>query len=209
MGFALQFLEKIFIFEHSNLEYARDLKSTTKFENYFYHLLKFYHKNYHWLNYDFDKLEEVWRNEKAKEYGTQLHELASQLIYFGKKLEDNKSTLSLFVNDAITYKMDSEVVLYYSENCFGTADAISFRRNLLRIHDLKTGSTKASENQLKIYAALFCLEYDMIPGDLDVELRIYQNNDITIHQPAPEEVIRAMDKIVHDDRVLSGRAMGV
>ena len=35
VGFALQFLEKIVIFEHSNLESARDLKSTTKFENYF------------------------------------------------------------------------------------------------------------------------------------------------------------------------------
>ena len=34
VGFALQFLKKIFIFEHSNLEYAHDLKSTTKFENY-------------------------------------------------------------------------------------------------------------------------------------------------------------------------------
>lgn len=152
--------------------------------------------NYHWLNYDFDKLEEVWRNDKAKEYGTQLHELASRLIYFGKKLEDNKSTLSLFVNDAITYKMDSEVVLYYSPNCFGTADAISFRRNLLRIHDLKTGTTKASENQLKIYAALFCLEYKYKPKDIKFELRIYQNDTVRIYEPTPEDIYAIMKKIV-------------
>lgn len=156
--------------------------------------------NYHWLNYDFDKLEEVYRNEQAKAYGTEIHDLASRLIYYGKKLEDNKSTLSLFVNDAITYKMDSEVVLYYSENCFGTADAISFRRNLLRIHDLKTGTTKASENQLKIYAALFCLEYKYKPKDIKIELRIYQNDTVRIYEPAPEDIYGIMKKIIAFDK---------
>ena len=152
--------------------------------------------NYHWLNYDNDKLEEVYRNEKAKEYGTRLHEFASECINLGKKLEDNKSTLSLFVNDAITYKMSSEVVLFYSQNCFGTADAISFRRNLLRIHDLKTGNTKASENQLKIYAALFCLEYKYKPKDIKIELRIYQNDTVRIYEPTPEDIYAIMKKIV-------------
>lgn len=156
--------------------------------------------SYHWLNYDFEKLEEVWRNDKAKEYGTQLHELASMCIKFGKKLEDNKQTLSLFVNDAITYKMDSEVVLYYSPICFGTADAISFRRNLLRVHDLKTGTTKASENQLKIYAALFCLEYKYKPKDIKFELRIYQNDTVRIYEPTPEDIYGIMKKIVSFDK---------
>ena len=152
--------------------------------------------NDHWLNYDIGTLEEVYFNDKAKQYGTELHELASKLIHFGKKLEDNKQTLSLFVNDAITYKMSSEVVLKYSDRCFGTADAISFRRNLLRIHDLKTGTTKASEKQLMIYAALFCLEYGYKPKDIKTELRIYQNDMVHIYMPPPDDInsIKEFDK---------------
>jgi hypothetical protein len=158
--------------------------------------------NYHWLNYDLDKLEEVYRNEKAKQYGTEIHELASKLIYYGKKLEDNKQTLSLFVNDAITYKMDSEVVLKYSDRCFGTADAISFRRNLLRIHDLKTGMSKTSEKQLMIYAALFCLEYKYKPSNIKIELRIYQNDTVRIYSPNPEEIDEIIRKIILFDKHL-------
>jgi hypothetical protein len=159
--------------------------------------------NYHWLNYDLDKLEEVYRNEKAKQYGTEIHELASKLIYYGKKLEDNKQTLSLFVNDAITYKMDSEVVLKYSDRCFGTADAISFRRNLLRIHDLKTGMSKTSEKQLMIYAALFCLEYHQKPGNMGFVLRLYQNNKIVEDTPTADVILPIMDKIIQFDKLLN------
>lgn len=156
--------------------------------------------NYHWLNYDLDKLEEVYRNDKAKEFGTRLHAFASEAINLGKKLEDNKETLSLFVNDAIYYKMNSECVLYYSENCFGTADAISFRRNLLRIHDLKTGKSAASFDQLKIYAALFCLEYKYKPKDIKCELRIYQNDTVKIYEPTPEDIYSIMKTIILFDK---------
>lgn len=171
--------------EHSNLEGKHAFLSAS---------------SYHWLNYDLDKLEETYKNEKAKEYGTRLHEFASEAIKLGKMLFDNKSTLSLFVNDAIAYKMDSERVLYYSDNCFGTADAICFRRNLLRIHDLKTGTTKASEKQLMIYAALFCLEYKYKPKDIKFELRIYQSNTVRIYTPAPEEIYDIMKTIVAFDK---------
>lgn len=109
----------------------------------------------------------------------------------------------MYVNDAIGFKMKPEQVLYYSDNCFGTADAIIFRNNLLRIHDLKTGVTKAHMEQLEIYAALFCLEYKIKPGDIEMELRIYQNDEVLYHNPTAEDILPIMDKIVHWDDILS------
>lgn len=155
---------------------------------------------YHWLNYDLDKLTETYSNARAKEKGTELHEFASKAIKLGERLYKSKKTLNLFVNDAILYKMESEKVLFYSVNCFGTADAISFRKNLLRIHDLKTGTTKASMNQLKIYAALFCLEYGYKPSEIKMELRIYQNDEIIFCEPDPDEVHAIMNTIIMFDK---------
>jgi hypothetical protein len=109
----------------------------------------------------------------------------------------------MYVNDAIGFKMKPEQVLYYSENCFGTADAIIFRNNLLRIHDLKTGVTKAHMEQLEIYAALFCLEYKKRPSDIDMELRIYQNNEIVIFNPTAEDIVPIMDKIITFDKIIN------
>ena len=108
----------------------------------------------------------------------------------------------MYVNDAIGFKMEPEQVLYYSDNWFGTADAIIFRNYLLRIHDLKTGVTKAHMEQLEIYAALFCLEYNKRPGDIDMELRIYQNNEILIHQPEADDILPIMDKIMSFDKLI-------
>lgn len=96
--------------------------------------------------------------------------------------------------------MRSEQVLYYSENAFGTADTISFRRNLLRIHDLKTGVTPASMKQLEVYASLFCLEYGYKPADIDIELRIYQNDEVLIHNPELDSIVHIMDKIITFDK---------
>ena len=98
--------------------------------------------------------------------------------------------------------MDTEVVLFYSERFFGTADAISFRDGVLRIHDLKTGKIPAHIEQLEVYAALFCLEYKVKPGDIDMELRIYQNDEILYHNPTAEDIIQIMDKIVHLNKLL-------
>ena len=108
----------------------------------------------------------------------------------------------MYINDALDYKMEPEVVLYYSRFCYGTADAIGYSDNLLRIHDLKTGVRPAGMDQLKIYAALFCLEYDAVPGDIDIELRIYQNNEITILEPTVDEIAHVVDRIVTADRIL-------
>ena len=154
---------------------------------------------YHWINYDISKLEDVYRSHLAKIKGTEIHEFANQAIRLGYKLK-GKQTVAMFVNDAIGYRMNSEQVLYFSENCFGTADAICFRNNLLRIHDLKTGSHPASFNQLKIYAALFCLEYDYKPTDISIELRIYQSNEIFVLEPDIDEITHIMDTIVIFDK---------
>src|SRR5690606_36597755 len=127
---------------------------------------------YHWINYTDDKLESVYRTYLAAQKGTELHELAKDLIRLGVKRPRTNATLNAYVNDAIGYRMTPEQILYYSDNSFGTADSISFRKNLLRIHDLKTGTNRCSQNQLAVYAALFCLEYGFKPMEIDIETRI-------------------------------------
>lgn len=158
---------------------------------------------YQWIRYSDEKIADLYFATKAKEEGTRIHALASELIELGVKLPDNKKTLNMFVNDAIGYKMSSEQVLYYSMNCFGTADAICFRNNMLRIHDLKTGKVPAHFEQLMIYAALFCLEYDMKPSDIEMELRIYQSNEILYMVPDISDIIPIMDRIITADKIIS------
>ena len=157
---------------------------------------------YHWINYDENKVAESYVKFLATQKGTVLHEFAAQCIRLGQKLPKSQKTLNMYVNDAIGYKMTPEQILYYSENCFGTADSIAFRNGLLRIHDLKTGTIKAHIEQLMIYAALFCLEYKIKPADIDMELRLYQNNEIEIHEPGTDEIVPIMDKIVTFDKVI-------
>lgn len=157
---------------------------------------------YHWINYDEQKLADSYNNFLAAQKGTELHEFAATCIELGQKLPKSPKTLNAYVNDAVGYKMTPEQVLCYSENCFGTADAISFRDGKLRIHDLKTGAIPAHIEQLKIYAALFCLEYKKNPGKIDIELRIYQNDEVLVHNPSEEEIMIIMEKIVSFDQVI-------
>lgn len=163
---------------------------------------------YHWLNYDKEKLVTVWNNKQAALHGTRLHELASELILLKQKLPRNTKTLNRYVNDAIGFRMTPEVPLVYSLNAFGTADAISFKegsganKGLLRIHDLKTGLTPASHLQLYIYAALFCLEYRVKPGEIDFELRIYQSDEVAVFTPEADDILPIMDKIVTFDKII-------
>lgn len=155
-----------------------------------------------WLRYDDDRAMEVFLNKKAAEMGTRLHAWAKETIDLGIKQPKSKKTLYAYVNDAIGFKMSTEVVLFYSERFFGTADSISFRGNFLRIHDLKTGKIKADMEQLEIYAALFCLEYKVKPESIGMELRLYQNDEVIYHNPTPEDIHAIMDKIVHLDQVI-------
>lgn len=159
--------------------------------------------NYYWLNYSEEDLKQSYINSHAKQLGTELHELAHMAIDHGVKLQ-GKGTLAMYVNDAISYRLIPEQPLYYSRNCFGTADAISFneKKKFLRIHDLKTGITKAHMEQLEIYAALFCLEYHVQPEDISMELRIYQDNKILVHVPPKETIRSIMQKIIQYDKVI-------
>ena len=158
--------------------------------------------NYHWINYDLEKLSERFLTASAAKRGTELHVFASEAIRLGIKLPKTSKTLNMYVNDAIGYRMTPEQVLFYSPNCFGTADAISFKRNLLRIHDLKTGVTKASMHQLEIYAAMFCLEYNFKPFNIDIILRIYQEDEIVELLPERDVITHLMDKIITFDKHL-------
>ena len=163
-----------------------------------------------WLRYDDAKVKEVYANRKAAEMGTRLHAWAAETIKLGIKQPKSKKTISAYVNDAIGFKMETEVVLFYSERFFGTADAICYREEMidgkrcwvLRIHDLKTGKGRVHMDQLMVYAALFCLEYGIAPGEIFMELRIYQNDDILCHNPEADEIAPIIDTIVHFDKML-------
>lgn len=183
---------------------------------------------FHWVNYDVtsDTLLKRYRSLYSQTIGTTLHEYAEKRIKYKLKLRKTDTNDILFylldhgiprsvidlnhicatvfpyVNDAIGFKMLSEQVLYYSENCFGTTDAIIFRNNLLRIHDLKTGVIPANMGQLEIYAALFCLEYDYKPDEIDMELRIYQSGEVLVHVPETDYIYHVMDKIVTLDKAI-------
>ena len=165
-----------------------------------------------WLRYDDDKTVEVYKNKRSAEMGSRLHQWAKETIDLGIKQPRSKKTLCCYVNDAIGYKMDTEVVLFYSERFFGTADAISFKPipdgdgvYILRIHDLKTGKVGKIEShleQLEIYAALFCLEYKVKPSDIIIELRVYKNDQVICHAPEADDIFQIMNKIVHIDKLL-------
>lgn len=159
--------------------------------------------NHAWVNYDEEKLIRVYSNKMAALKGTELHDFARKAIELGIKLPNNGQTISMYINDAIGYKMTPEQVLFYSPNAFGTADAISFKKKKLRIHDLKTGVNEVSMVQLEIYAALFCLEYDVKPNEIQIELRIYQSGNVIIEEPEPDDIYHLMDKIITFDKCIN------
>lgn len=158
---------------------------------------------YHWINYDDEKLIAAYCNFRAAQKGTELHDFARRCIELGIKLPNSRKTLNMYVNDAIGYKMIPEQPLYYSDNCFGTADTIAFKKNFLRIHDYKSGVIPAHMEQLRIYDALFCLEYEVDPFSIESELRIYQSDDILIENPDRSVIKQIMDIIVLSDKRLS------
>ena len=186
---------------------------------------------YQWIRYSADESREALYNKYRAEYaqtiGTLLHEYACKRIKYKMRLKKHDKdgvlfylidhgvplnvidsdyifeNLLYYVNDAIGYRMDPEVVLYYSDNCFGTADSITFSKNLLRIHDLKTGRIPAHMEQLQVYAALFCLEYGKKPADIDIELRMYQPENLVTLKPEIDEIVPIMDAIVSHDKYLT------
>lgn len=71
-----------------------------------------------WLRYDDKKAIDVYKNMHAAEMGTKLHEWAKNTIDLGIKQPKSKKTLYSYVNDAIGFKMNTEVVLLYSGRFF-------------------------------------------------------------------------------------------
>ena len=174
-----------------------------------------------WLRYENeDQIISRLKSYYAQAIGTLVHEKAKSCIERRKKLNKNSSILlelyllenkipeaiidiqdlypnfMLYVNDCISMKMLPEQKLAYSEYCFGTADAVSFKKNLLRINDLKTGKLQAKMDQLKSYAGLFCLQNDIKPSAIKTELRIYQFGEANLYSPSAEELQDVMDRIV-------------
>lgn len=164
--------------------------------------------SYHWINYDEEKLINKFNRYQAAQKGTELHDIASKLINMGIKLPRTNKTLNRYVNDAIGFRMTTEQVLYYSDNCFGTADTISFKQDFLRIHDYKSGESKASIKQLLVYEALFCLEYGIKPNDICSELRLYQSDDVLEYRPEAEEILEIMNKIIYFDKRIEQLKIG-
>lgn len=162
--------------------------------------------SYHWIRYkDRAKFENLVRSKEAIKKGTEDHEFACLCIQRRQRLPKSRNTLNMYVNDAIGFRMQPEQPLFYSDICFGTADAIIYdeKRKKLRIHDLKTGTIPGSMDQLLIYAAIFCLEYRIKPSTISVELRIYQNGEIAIYEPTEEELVSAIDQVIFANKTVN------
>jgi hypothetical protein len=57
--------------------------------------------------------------------------------------------------------------------------------------------------QLEIYTALFCLEYKVKPVDIEIELRLYQSDEVLCAKPTFEEINPIMDKIITFDKIIN------
>lgn len=136
------------------------------------------------------------------------HAYAARSIRVGRKFPQSKKTLNAYINDAIDFHMIPEVGLYYSENCYGVADAIDFINNFLRIHALRTKHEPSDMKQLLIYDALFCLKHGIKPCDIQIENRIYQNDDIWIVNPTCEDIDPIISKIIEFNKIITELKLG-
>lgn len=173
--------------------------------------------NYHWLNDDEEKLLGRLRTLQAADRGTRLHKKAAGMIEDGIMVHPDSPIIEEcgpafmdYVNDAVVMGMVPEQTLFFSLNCYGTADAIRFEDypetseldGFLRIHDLKTGKTATSEKQLYIYAGIFCLEYEYNPYKIEGELRIYQGDDVRVFPLDRNYLTHVVGQIVMFDQLI-------
>lgn len=149
---------------------------------------------YHWVRYDLEKMTRIFENQYASILGSRKHVWAAEAIRLGLRQPRNNKTLNAYINDAIGFRMEPEVVLFYNDDFFGTADAISFSKGILRVHDLKTGTHPGNFNQLDVYFVLFCLEYNVNPYDIEMIGRIYQNDEVLEYIADPKWIKEIMDK---------------
>lgn len=143
-------------------------------------------------------MEDWLYTKEAARRGTEIHAVASELIRLGIRLPATKKTLNAYVNDAIGFKMKPEQLLFATPHCFGTADAAGFKdkEKLLRIFDLKTGDIPAKVDQLLVYGAIFCIEYDFRPFEIQYDFRIYQSDEVAMYDVDPDEIAHIMDRII-------------
>lgn len=128
-----------------------------------------------WLKYDRNKILSRIEQFRAVQRGTELHELAKKAIDLGVKLDPSNGCLSQYVSDCIELGMNTEILVSYSPDIQGTADAILFNpeSGWLYVFDLKTGERKADITQCIIYAAIWCLQFRVEPLTIKFDLRIY------------------------------------
>lgn len=160
---------------------------------------------YAWMRYDDDKLAKMYANRLATLRGDEEHDFAQMAIHLGHRMPDIQKTMNLYVNDSIGWRLKPEVALFWSNDCFGRADAIGYRHSerILRVSDLKTGRSVTKVDQLEGYAALFCLEYEIRPFDMaGIELRIYQSNECRLYIGDPDKIFHIMDRIVTGTRII-------
>ena len=185
---------------------------------------------YQWRNYDVEKLLQSKANSYAATIGTLLHAYAEKNIrkHFKMVKADKHSivrylyvendipaeainidrlfpNLMNYVNDAIGFRMDPEITLYFSNDFYGTVDAIYWNESegILRISDLKTGLSPASFMQLENYAAFFCLDYKIKPTQIKkIEFRIYQDNEVLLAEPESTILFPIIDQIIEFNKEL-------
>jgi hypothetical protein len=171
-----------------------------------------------------EDLDTIIRSNYAAQIGTEIHNVAARLIeekqsitkagvkamifdqLYQKRIprkliepELYLDTVVPYIKDAIGFGLDPEVpIVYKYPIAYGTADAIRYNpyNSTLRIHDLKTGKTPASLDQLVEYAAYFFLEYHIKPADTQVIIAIYQNGEVITGYPQASDIVPIMDNAV-------------
>lgn len=189
----------------------------------------------YWMTDSEEEAIQRYCSSFASSVGTVLHAMAADHIAFSTKMtrfdkkyirlnllkagipapvvdrlpeDDIFETLMLYVNDCIGFRMVPEQKVGYSDLFFGTCDAIRFdeREKLLRISDLKTGTTPAKMDQLVGYDALFrlekCPELHIRPEEIKSELRIYQCGEIRLCTPETDDIISIMNLIKARDELI-------
>ena len=158
-----------------------------------------------WLHDTDEEFAARYSNKKAAELGTRYHEDAARMIQnrwrMSKSSDPVADNVRAYINDAIKYQMLPEVRLEGTQDFFGTADTIIFRRGLLRVHDLKTGTTKPHMDQLRLYAAYYCMQYGINPNDIQMDLRFYQNNEIVCYEPEFGVIADIISEVRHKDEL--------
>ena len=162
------------------------------------------------LGHKYSSVREIIKDIETYMYCKYMY-LSDDLIVgdYAKKLISHLNTLprevfnavKFYINDGVGFKMNVEQPLVYSDHVFGHADTICFRNNVLRIHDLKTGANPAHMEQLRTYAALFCLEYEIKPATIKIELRLYQWDGVEPEEPELDEIMAIMNRIIRSEKI--------